>query len=91
MSDLYALSEEYFSPFPSYLDNISYKHVVEDGMHMRNNDFNETVELVCSNLFFFNANSCAVIFFSNASSLPPLLQVVTAIQNMARRHRELYL
>ena len=48
-----ALSKEYFIPFPIYLDNKSYQQVVEDGMHMRNHDFNETTKLVCSNLFFF--------------------------------------
>ena len=87
-----ALSEEYSVPFPNYLDNNFYQHVVKDGMHMRNHDFNEKIELVCSDLssfffsFFLNMSSCAVnihIFF-NASSLPPLLQAITAIRNMAR-------
>ena len=65
------LSEEYFIPFLSYLDNKSYQRVAEDEMHMRNHDFKETAELVCFDLFFFfflNANSCVVIFFSIASS-----------------------
>ena len=48
-----ALSEEYVVPFPNYLDNKSYQRVTEDGMHMRNYDFNETTKLVCSNLEFF--------------------------------------
>ena len=45
-----ALSEEYYAPFPNYLDNKSYQRVAEDGMHMLNHDFNETVELVCYDL-----------------------------------------
>ena len=45
--------EEYFVPFPSYLDKNSYHHVAEDGMHMRNHDFNETTELACSDFFSF--------------------------------------
>ena len=86
-----ALSEEYFVPFPSYLDNKSYQRVAENEMHMHNHDFNVTAELVCSDLFFFlNANSLAFIFF-NASFLPPLLQAVTAIRNIAYQHRKLYL
>ena len=63
-------------------------------MHIRNHDFNETVEPVCSdlspNFVFLNENSCVVIFF-NASSLPLLLQAVTATRNMAHQHREPYL
>ena len=47
------LSEEYFVPFLGYLDKKSYQCMAEDGMHMRNHDFNEKAELVCSNLVFF--------------------------------------
>ena len=41
-----ALSEEYFIPFPGYVDKKSYQRVAEDGMYIHNHDFNETVELV---------------------------------------------
>ena len=43
-----AFFEEYSIPFPGYLDKKSYQCVVEDGMHIRNHDFNETAELVWS-------------------------------------------
>ena len=46
-----ALSEEYSILFSGYLDKKSYLRVAEDGMHMRNHDFNETTKLVCSDLF----------------------------------------
>ena len=42
-----ALSEEYTIPFLGYLDGKSYQRVAEDGMYIRNHDFNETAELVC--------------------------------------------
>ena len=48
-----SFSKEYFIPFPDYLDKKSYQCLVEDGMHMRNHDFNETVELVCLRNFLF--------------------------------------
>ena len=35
-----ALSKKYSIPFPSYLDKKSYQHVAEDGMYIRNHDFN---------------------------------------------------
>ena len=75
------LSEEYFVPFLCYLDKMSYQCMAEDGMHMRNHDFNEKAELVYSNLIFFflNANSCCHFFVL----MPHLLQTVTTIQNMA--------
>ena len=41
-----ALSEEYFIPFPDYMDKKSYQRVAEYGMYIRNYDFNETAELV---------------------------------------------
>ena len=43
-----ALSEEYSALFPSYMDKKSYQRVAEDRMHIRNHDFDETTELVCS-------------------------------------------
>ena len=43
-----ALSEKYFISFLIYLNNKLYKRVAKDRMHMRNHDFNEVVELVCS-------------------------------------------
>ena len=54
---------------------------------MRNHDFNEMTELVCSNFFQLNVNSC----FVNVFLVPLFLQVFTAIRNMAHQHRELYL
>ena len=56
MSDLYppilrvlmvARAEEYSIPFPDYLDRKSFQRVVEDGMLIRNHNFNELAELVC--------------------------------------------
>ena len=41
-----ALFEEYSIPFPGFMDKKSCQCVVEDGMYIRNHDFNETVELV---------------------------------------------
>ena len=41
-----ALVEESSIPFPGYIDKISYQHVAEDGMYIRNHDFNETARLV---------------------------------------------
>ena len=41
-----ALFEEYFVPFPGYLDKKSYQRVTEDVMYIRNHDFNETAEFV---------------------------------------------
>ena len=38
-----ARAEEYFIPFPSYMDKKSYQRVVEDGMFICNHDFDETV------------------------------------------------
>ena len=37
-----ALSKEYFIPFPDYMDKKFYQRVAEDGMYIRNQDFNET-------------------------------------------------
>ena len=42
-----ACAEEYSIPFPGYLDRKSFQCVVEDGMLIRNHDFNESAELVC--------------------------------------------
>ena len=44
-----ALGEEYFIPFPGYLDRKSFLHVAEDGMFIHNHDFNESAKLVCFN------------------------------------------
>ena len=41
-----ARAEEFSIPFPNYMDKKSYQHVAEDGMFIRNHDFDETVELV---------------------------------------------
>ena len=41
-----ALCEEYFIPFPVYMDKKSHQRVTENGMYIRNHDFNETTELV---------------------------------------------
>ena len=41
-----ALFEEYYIPFPDYMDKKSYQRVAEDRMYIRNHDFNETAELV---------------------------------------------
>ena len=41
-----ALFEKYSIPFPGYLDKKPYQHMAEDGMYIRNHDFNETTELV---------------------------------------------
>ena len=41
-----AHAEEYSIHFPSYMDKKSYQRVAEDGMFIRNHDFNETTELV---------------------------------------------
>ena len=88
-----ALIEEYSISFPNYLDKKSYLHVVEDEMHMRNHDFNETAMLVCSNLFSLPLSfsfrgkfswRCFVL-------MSPFLQVVIAIQNMVPEHKELHL
>ena len=43
-----ARSEEYSIPFPNYMDKGSYQCVAEDGMYIRNHDYNETAKLVCS-------------------------------------------
>ena len=83
------LSKEYFVPFLGNFDKKSYLCVDEDGIHMRNHDFKEMTELVCSDLFL-------ILFFEREFLcrhfvlMPPLLHVVTAIQNMAHQHRELY-
>ena len=58
-----ALLEKYSIPFPNYLDKKSNLLVAEDGMHMRNHDFNEMVELVCYEFFHLNSNSYAVMLF----------------------------
>ena len=39
--------EEYSIPFPDYLDRKPFQCVAEDGMLIRNHDFNESAELVC--------------------------------------------
>ena len=41
--------EEYFISLPNYMDKGSYQHVTEDGMYIRNHDFDETTELVWLN------------------------------------------
>ena len=41
-----AVSEEYYIPFPSYIDLKSYQRVAKDGMHIHSHDFNETTKLV---------------------------------------------
>ena len=41
--------EDYSIPIPSYMDKKSYQHVAEEGMYIRNHDFDETVELVWLN------------------------------------------
>ena len=41
-----AVSEEYSITFPDYMDGKSYQRVAEDGMYIRNHDFNEMAELV---------------------------------------------
>ena len=41
-----AISEEYAIPFPDYMDKKSCQRVVEDGMYIRNHDFNEMAKLV---------------------------------------------
>ena len=38
--------EEYTIPFPNYLDKGFYQRVAEDGMYIRNHDFNETAKMV---------------------------------------------
>ena len=38
--------EEYFIPFPNYMDKKSYQRVAGDGMFICNHDFDETAELV---------------------------------------------
>ena len=47
---LTAAHEEYSIPFPVNLGKRFYQRVAEDGMYMRNHDFDETVELVWLNL-----------------------------------------
>ena len=54
-----ALSEDYFVPFISTWIKKSYQRVVEDGMHIRNHDFDEMAELVC----FSELPSGHAIFF----------------------------
>ena len=38
--------EEYFIPFPNYMDKKSYQRVVKDEMFIRNHDFDKTTKLV---------------------------------------------
>ena len=45
-----ARGEEYSIPFLVSLDKRSYQGLAEDGMYMRNHDFDETAELVWLNL-----------------------------------------
>ena len=40
------LFEEYSITFLGYLDKKTYQLVAEDGMYLRNHDFNETADLV---------------------------------------------
>ena len=42
-----ALAKEYSIPFPVYLDRKSFQRMAEDRMLIRNQDFNESAELVC--------------------------------------------
>ena len=41
-----ARAEEYFIPFPNYMDKKSYQRVAKDEMFIYNHDFDETIELV---------------------------------------------
>ena len=88
-----ALVEEYSIPFPIYLDKKSYLRMAEDEMLLRKYDFNETVELVCSNLFSLSFSSSFGDEFSwrHFVLMPPFFQVVTAIWNMSCQHREFHL
>ena len=45
-----ARSEEYSIPFPNYMDKGSCQRVEKEGMYIHNHDFNETIELVWSDL-----------------------------------------
>ena len=45
-----AREEEYSISFPVSLDKSPYQHVAENGMYMRNHDFDDTTELVWLNL-----------------------------------------
>ena len=38
--------EQYFIPFPVYMNKEAFQSVVEDGTFIRNHDFNRSVELV---------------------------------------------
>ena len=58
-----ALSKEYSIPFPDYLEKKSYQRVVEDGMYIRNHDFNETAELVWLDFQSLDHESHAMVFF----------------------------
>ena len=41
-----ARAEDYSIPFPNYMDKKSYQRVAEEGMFIRNHDFNEMAKLV---------------------------------------------
>ena len=41
--------EEYFIPFPDYLEKKSFQNMAEDEMYIRNRDFNKTAKLVLQN------------------------------------------
>ena len=75
------LVEEYSIPFPIYLDKKSYLRVAEDEMLLHKYDFNETVELICSNLSSLSFSSSFGDEFSlpHFVIMPPFFHVVTAI------------
>ena len=49
LMSMVACAKEYPIPFPNYMDKKSYQRVAEDGMYIRNHDFDETAELVWLN------------------------------------------
>ena len=63
-----ACAEQYSVPFPflGYLDRKSFQRVAEDGMLMRNHDFNESAELICFGFKYMNV-SFTLRFSSNIS------------------------
>ena len=46
-------AEEYTIHFPGFMDRRSFQCVAEDGMCIRNHDFNKTIELVWLNFYHF--------------------------------------
>ena len=55
--------EEYSIPFPGLIDKKSFQLVAEDGMYIRNHDFNESAELVWLNFYHFEYRLHVMIFF----------------------------